>query len=170
MVGPAKLVVMSVVTLGLYQVFWFYQNWRQVRDVHGEDIWPVPRAIFSVIFCFSLFRRLEDEAALRGQVDAPSPALHAVAFFLLTLASRLPVPWGLIALASVVPLVPFQRAANAIALQAAPGTDPNTTFSGLNWVGIVVGGLFLLLALAAVFLPEEAKTGASLARAALRPA
>lgn len=169
-VGPGKLVVMSTVTLGVYQVFWFYKHWRQVRDVHGEDIWPVPRAIFSVFFCFSLFRRLEDEAALRGQTDAPSPALHAVAFFLLTLASRLPDPWWLITFASILPLVPFQRAASAIALHAAPGTDPNTSFSGLNWVGIVVGGLFLLLALAGTMVPEKAEAAVSLARAALRPA
>jgi hypothetical protein len=169
-VGPAKLVVMSTVTLGIYQVFWFYKHWRQVRDVHGEDIWPVPRAIFSVFFCFPLFRRLEDEAALRGQVDAPSPALHAVAFFLLTLASRLPDPWWLLTFASVLPLVPIQRAASAIALHAAPGTDPNTTFSGLNWVGIVVGGLFLFLAVFGMLILEKAEAAVSLAQAALRPA
>ena len=169
-VGAAKLVVMSTVTLGIYQVFWFYKQWRQVRDVHGEDIWPVPRAIFSVFFSFSLFRRLEDEAALRGHADAPSPALHAVAFFLLTLASRLPDPWWLITFASVLPLVPVQRAASTIALTAAPGTDPNTTFSRLNWVGIVVGGLFLLLALLGTLIPEEAKAAVSFAHAAFRPA
>jgi hypothetical protein len=169
-VGPVKLVVMSTVTLGLYQIFWFYKHWQQVRDVHGEDIWPVPRAIFNVLFSFTLFRRLEDDCAMRGYADAPSPMLHAVAFFVLTLTSRLPAPWWLIMFASVLPLVSIQRAANAIALQAAPGTDPNRTFSGLNWVGIVVGGLFFILAIFAAFIPEEAKAAATLAGAVVRPA
>src|SRR5262245_22041834 len=54
-VGTAKLVVMSVATLGLYQIYWFYQQWKRVRD-GGEDVWPLPRAIFGVLFSYPLFK------------------------------------------------------------------------------------------------------------------
>jgi uncharacterized protein DUF4339 len=169
-VGPVKLAVMSIVTLGLYQVFWFYRHWKQARDVQHDDVWPIPRAIFGVIFAYPLFSELADTAAVRGHAHVPNAIFSTILFVALTVAQRLPDPWWLVTFFSVVPLLPIQRAANAIALEDAPGTDPNTRFTGLNWVGIVVGGLFLLLALIGTLIPEEAEAAVSLARAAVRPA
>jgi GYF domain 2 len=169
-VGPAKLVVMSVATLGLYQVFWFYRHWQQARDHQHKDVWPVPRAIFAVIFAYPLFRDITGMAAARGHTPVPDAILSTTAFVGLTFAQILPSGLWLIAFGSVFALLPIQRAANAIALEAAPGTDPNTRFTRLNWVGIVVGGLVLLLALIGALLPQETRAAVSLASAALRRA
>jgi hypothetical protein len=169
-VGTAKLAVMSIATFGLYQVFWFYRHWQRARDVGHDDVWPAPRAFFAVIFAYPLFRDITDMAAARGHARVPDPIVSTIAFVGLTLSQALPNPLWLIALGSVFALLPIQRAANAIALEAAPGTDPNTRFTGLNWVGIAVGGLVLLLALIGAMLPQETRAAVSLAEAALRPA
>lgn len=128
-VGPAKLIVMSLATVGLYQVYWFYQHWRRVRE-SGEDIWPLPRSIFGVIFSYSLFRRVLPPAAGAGML--------AVAYGALCISSNLPTPYTLIALASVLPLVPVQRVANAAAERDFPNDDPNRRLTGLNWLAVAV--------------------------------
>src|SRR5690349_14128455 len=41
-VGTAKLLLMCVVTFGLYQIYWFYQQWRHVQR-RGERVHPALR-------------------------------------------------------------------------------------------------------------------------------
>ena len=150
-VGATKLVVMSVVTLGLYQLYWFYQQWRRVADTE-ENIRPRARALFSVFFCHSLFRRVMESARTMGMEPPLPAALLSVPFILLTLAWKLPRPFSLIGLLSVLPLVLVQRLANAVALGQAPETDANARLTPVNWVGVAVGGLLVLLAVAGAFL------------------
>ena len=54
-----KFIVLFAATIGIYQVYWFYENWRLYRDNSDEKIWPVARAIFSIFFVHSLFRILD---------------------------------------------------------------------------------------------------------------
>jgi hypothetical protein len=154
LVGSGKLLVMSVCTLGLYEVYWCYQHWKRVRDVQNDDVSPLPRAIFAIIFCFPLFDRVSDQAADRGLEHAPSPKVCAALFILLSFAWRLPDPLWLAGFFSVLPLIPIQRAATALALDAVPHADPNTRVTGLNWVAVVLGSLILLIAILGMMIPE----------------
>jgi hypothetical protein len=147
-VGPGKLVFMSVVTLGLYQIYWFYQHWRRVRD-SGENVWPVPRSIFGVIFGYSLFRRVYQSAVT---TPGATPGLLAVVYALLCLSAKLPQPFFLIALLSVVPLAVVQRLANGVALYDFPYADPNARLTAVNWVVALVGGAVLTLVGYGVFI------------------
>ena len=155
LVGGAKLLVMSVVTLGFYQLYWMYQHWKRVRDVQNDEVWPVPRTIFAIIFAFPLFERISDQAADRGLEHVPSPKACAIMFAALSFAWRLPDPWSLIGFFSVLPLVIVQRAASALALEAVPDADPNARFTGLNWVGVVIGTVLVILGAIGMMLPEE---------------
>ena len=156
LVGGAKLLVMSVATLGLYEIYWCYQHWKRVRDVQGDAVAPLPRAIFAIIFCFPLFERISDQAADRGLEHVPSPKACAALFILLSFAWRLPDPAWLAGFLAALPLIPIQRAAQALALEAAPNADPNTTLTGLNWVVVVVGGLAILLAVLGLLIGDPA--------------
>jgi hypothetical protein len=49
-VSITKLVVMSLFTCGLYQILWFYKNWRLIKNREHSDIMPVWRSIFPVFF------------------------------------------------------------------------------------------------------------------------
>lgn len=154
LVGGAKLLVMSVATLGLYEIYWFYQHWKRVRDVQNDDLWPLPRAIFAIIFSFGLFERISDQAADRGLAQVPSPKVSAALFILLSFAWRLPDPAWLAGFLAVLPLIPIQRAAQTMALEAVPHAEPNTSLTGLNWVAVVLGGLLILLAIFGMMVPE----------------
>jgi hypothetical protein len=153
-VGPAKLVVMAIGTLGLYQVYWFYQQWRRVRD-GGEDVRPLLRSLFGVLFCYPLFKRIVDST--RDVASAPAgPAALAVAYILLSVSWKLPSPFNLLTLLSVLPLAAVQRLASAAAERDFPRDDPNRRLTGGNWVAVVVGVAFLgLIGYAAVRTPSQ---------------
>ena len=162
-VGPAKLIVMSVATLGLYQIYWFYQQWRRVRD-GGEDVWPVPRSIFGVIFSYPLFQRM-----LRASPDdapAGGPGVLAVAYGLLCVASNLPMPFGFVAFLSVLPLAAVQRVASAAAERDFPADDPNRRLTAANWAGVAVGGVLLGLVFYGAFVRDRPTSVAFLSRVA----
>lgn len=151
-VGTVKLVVMSVATLGLYQIYWFYQQWKRVRD-GGEDVWPLPRAIFGVLFSYPLFQRMA--ASSPGDAPPAGPGLLAVAYGLLCLSSRLPLPFGYLALFAVLPLLPMQRLASAMAERDFPHDDPNRSLTAANWVAVAVGCGFVGLLGYATFYVER---------------
>ena len=139
-----KLTLMSVCTVGLYQIHWFYWNWRLIKQRERRRLSPPWRSMTGLLFAFPLFRRI-----LREEDNRPRRVLLEVLLFLLwtylSLAAYAPTPWTLVSLASVIPLLPIQAAANAMNIKASPGHDSNSRFSSWNIVAIVVGGTLLTL-------------------------
>jgi len=154
-VGTAKLLLMCVVTFGVYEIYWFYQQWRHVQR-RGERVHPALRTLFAGLFCYALFRRVSEDATQRGVARAPSAIGCAVAFIALAITVRLPDPWSTLSLLQLLPLALVQRAASAAALAAVPGADPNTRLTPINWVGIAFGVMILLLTALAATLPPPA--------------
>lgn len=65
-VSVKKLTILYFSTMGLYSLFWFYQNWRCYRDATQTRVWPIPRAIFCYFFIHSLFRKVLAHAGKQG--------------------------------------------------------------------------------------------------------
>jgi hypothetical protein len=149
LVGAVKLAVMMVVTFGLYQIYWFYKQWDRVRDA-GDHVAPAPRSLFSLIFCYSLFRRIIDSTHAVGVATSLSAWLLAVGFIVPSLMWRADGLVAFLGFLAIVPLVAAQRIATAVALGQGSTEDRNTRLTLLNWAGVVVmGGLFVLLVLGA---------------------
>jgi hypothetical protein len=147
LVGTAKLVVMVTVTFSLYQIYWFYKQWDRVRDA-GDDVAPAPRALFSIVFCHSLFRRIIDSTHAAGVRTGLPAWLLAVGFILPSLAWRVKGGWAFLGFLSVVPLAAAQRIATAVAIAQGSTEDRNTRLSLLNWGGAVAGaGLMAVMLL-----------------------
>lgn len=137
-VSPKKLVIMSVCTSGLYEVYWFYQNWCLIEEREKSDIMPVMRGLFSVFFCYSLFCKIRDTAKENNIPIFFQPALTATVWVLITILEGLPEPYGLIALTSSLNLLPVQRAINSINGKLVPTHDANQTFSKTNIAVILI--------------------------------
>lgn len=152
-VGTTKLVVMSLVTLGLYEAYWFYRQWKSVEARASGTVHPVLGAIFSGLSGFWLFPRVRAAADEAGVPVGWSGGAMATAYLLLSLLWRLPDPYWLACFLSIVPLAFVQSAVNAVNDNRAPLAARNEGFSGANWVGVVLGGLMLLLCLVGVLLP-----------------
>jgi len=154
-VSVPKLVTLSVVTFGIYQLFWFYANWALERDRRRfEEISPFWRMFFSLFYCYSMFRLVRDAARARGFPAAYSAGLLAAAYITLTyVCVKLPGPWFFICLAGSLPLVPVQRAANAVNAAERPLAATNARFTALDWLVVVLGGLCVALAVLGTFVP-----------------
>jgi hypothetical protein len=155
-VSEAKLLCMSICTVGLYEVYWFYRNWKLVRRREKSDIVPAMRSLFGLFFCYSLLKRVSDESVATGGSAMPA-GLLASGWIVLSLLWSLPDPFWLVTYGAVFFLLPAQATINAINARAAPDHDRNDRFSGWNIFGMILGGLILVLAVIGIFLlPEPA--------------
>jgi hypothetical protein len=153
-VSVVKLLVLSLCTFGLYEMYWFYKNWQLVKRREHSNIVPVMRSVFGVFFCYSLFEKVSDQAEHAGTGSIAAGPL-AAGWIVLTILWRLPDPYWLVTFLAVLFMLPVQQAINAINSQAAPGHDPNRSFSGWNIAAVIIGSLFFALALIGLFLPSE---------------
>ena len=149
-VSPLKLAVMSVCTFGLYEVFWFYWNWKLLK-AQGHDVWPAPRAFFGIFFCHSMFGEVRDRSEAMGIEPRLSSTAMAWGWVISQFTWRAPGIFGLLFFLSVVFMMPVQARINRINAAAAPGHDPNDRFTLWNWVAIVVGGGLMLFTVIGLF-------------------
>ena len=150
-VSLVKLVVMNLCTWGVYQYYWFYENWKLIQKREGSDISPFWRTCFAVIYCFPLFETIECRAKLLSLRPAISSGILAGGWVFLSVLSMLPDPYWLVTFFSVVFLVPVQEHINRINEQSAPGHNPNTRFTAWNIVAVIVGGSVFVLAVVVTF-------------------
>ena len=153
-VSITKLLVLSICTLGLYEIYWFYKNWQLVKRRENSNINPALRSLFGVLFCYSLFRRVGEQVESHNNKSIPA-GLLAAGWIVLTLLWKLPDPYWLLTFLAVFFMVPVQQAVNSINSQAARGHDQNRRFGGWNIAAVIIGGLILALAIIGTFLPPE---------------
>ena len=150
-VGILKLAVMSIVTLGLYQLYWFYKNWKCVER-HGEEVNAPVRAFFYPLTSYWLFRRIRDRAATAGgdpQVEAGAMAIMLAVFTAFGSLSGLAC---LFSFFNVLPLLHVQAAVNKLNRKLTPGVDENSRLRGWNIVALAVGVPFLVLGVIGSFM------------------
>jgi hypothetical protein len=152
-VSPLKLAVMSICTLGIYELYWFYMNWRLIRDRERSAIMPFWRAFFGFFFCYQCFSHILNSARSAGIRTSVTAGSMAAAWILISLTWRLPDPYSVVTFLAFIPMIVIQSVASELNAKVAPGSDTNSRFSGLNIVGIVIGGLIFILAMIGAFMP-----------------
>jgi hypothetical protein len=154
-VSVRKLFVMSLATWGLYEFYWFYENWKLVHARSRKRMMPFWRAFFAPVWAERLFKYIANRALDEGVRPRFSPSPMAGLFALLLISVKLPDPYSLVAFFSFIPLLRVQRAVIEINRRVAPDAPVNARFSALNVVGIVIGGLLLLLVVVRSLVPEQ---------------
>jgi hypothetical protein len=89
-VGGLKLLAMSLATFGLYLIYWLYRNWKAEQARSGDNIAPLARAVFAVLFFHSLAARVALRSEAEGLPPRFSPVLLTTVFVVLALSPRLP--------------------------------------------------------------------------------
>lgn len=152
-VGLLKLSLMSVVTLGIYQIYWFYKNWKYVQTL-GDSVNAPIRALFYTLTSYWLFKRIRQQAAnaqLGGHLQA---GFLAVMLLLVGSLWRLPDPWWIFGLGAFLPLLPVQATVNELNRKLAPQADANSRFGGWNIVALIAGGILVLAAIVGAFIGD----------------
>ena len=62
-VSEGKLLTLYLLSFGLYGIYWFYKNWQLQQASMDKKIYPLLRAIFSIFFTHSLFKRINQQAS-----------------------------------------------------------------------------------------------------------
>lgn len=164
-VSEGKLITLYLLSFGLYGVYWFYKNWALQQPRMSKKIFPMMRAIFSIFFTHSLFRRinksaegLEDKHKFNANLMA---TLFVAAIIIGNFIDKVPMDSGLlemlpdntmiivslvIFLLSAYPLVTVQATANRINNDMLGYL--NYKYSLWNYLLIVAGCiLWLMIAL-----------------------
>ena len=153
-VSKTKLVVMSIFSWGIYEIYWFYKNWKLIKERTGQDIRPFWRALFAPFFCHSLFKSVRESAHSQGIPSELSPGWLTFAYIAILFTYRLPDPVWLIGFLTFLPLLPMQGLINQVNLTVALEYELDDHFSWKNIVVIILGGILLILYLMDIFVPE----------------
>jgi len=148
-VSVPKFLIMSLVTLGLYHVYWAYKNWVRIKAQSDASIMPWARALFLGIWNFPLFDSVQTRAATEEIPVGWNYIVLGVGVLIFALTSRLPGGIAIISLLSFIPYLPVVATIVRINAKhaATVAEPPNDRFTGINIAGIIFGGLILALAL-----------------------
>ncbi len=80
-VSPSKLAILSVVTGGVYDIYWLYRQWQHIKLRDSLSVKPFWRAVFYIFFTYSLFKRLQ----------LPKAGGYTISYIGLTLIGLIPL-------------------------------------------------------------------------------
>ena len=153
-VSIPKLVCLSFCSFGIYELYWFYKNWQLERGRAHEALSPFWRTIFTVFFCYSLFKRVIVTGSKAGLFAGGGAGLLATLYIIVSISWNLPDPYSLISLLTVLPLAMVQKIAGKINDRLTPGAPRNARFSPANFILVALGGPLFLYGVASAFFPN----------------
>ncbi len=156
LISTNRFIFFSVLTLGLYNVWWMYKSWKFFQEKDKMDIMPLGRAIFAIFFLYGLFDVIQLYANRNGIKKDFSSGMLFVAFLAFNFSERLPSPFDFVSIFAFVPLIPGFNLLNE-AIEADPNykAEYKLQFSQRQIVLIVIGAILWGLAILGTLLPEN---------------
>lgn len=154
-----QLIILSILTCGLYDIYWFYRNWKHFKVHHKLNISPTWRTVGLLIPLVGLvqthrqlkyIRHLAKEAGIEKSF---SPRMILISLMIFNLLSLLPVPYWFLSLFSVWPLTVVQRVLNSYWEKEQHGIPSRTKLSKWEIAIVMMGGIIFILGLIGTFLP-----------------
>ncbi len=154
-VREEKLAILSLATFGLYQVYWFYENWALAKAQYRPGLHPLWRAILSPFYCFSLAASVECAARSARVRERGNPVLFALGYLGICSLGFLHGPLGLLALFSFIPLIPIQRQIRRVHEALRPDLDSTVGWGMASYGALVLGFVpFTAVAVSLFVLPS----------------
>ena len=143
-----KFIILSIISFGLYGVWWIYKAWKFYQQKEKPNINPALYTIFSIFFLISLFKKVLGFAKAKGYKYSYPTILLFVGFVGTNLLVKLPDPFWLIAILSFVFLIPPFQAFNFAKRNSSEFiVIEQTSYSGRQIAIIVIGAIFWILVL-----------------------
>ncbi|EAR59985.1 hypothetical protein [Neptuniibacter caesariensis] len=158
-VGVTKFTILFFATFALYPLYWFYRNWRAHKEATNANIWPVPRAIFSIFFTHSLFSIIDASLKSTGKSYNWKPSLVATLYVVFSIVSHMLDRLSMKEIGSPLtdvlslailpalyyPLLIAQKAVNQ--LEGDPEGEANQSLTVPNFLWMLLGIIFWALAI-----------------------
>ena len=55
-ISPTRIIVLYIVSMGVYWLYWLYRTWKQFRDHTGKDAYPVWHGLTWLVPVYGFFR------------------------------------------------------------------------------------------------------------------
>jgi len=147
-----KIVLLSAVTCGIYEVIWFYSLWKRLADKFDYKVLPLVRAIFAGITNFWLFPVLENHFKKLNQ-KSYSGILIAAIYLFLSLCSNLREPyWLIMPIGSTIIIALYQHRINQTNLAGFPNA-PQNNWTVANTIWTVICAPLLILGIIGILMP-----------------
>lgn len=153
----SRLVVMSIVSMGLYEMYWIYRNWRYLKERDGLKIQPFWRGWFGIFYCHSILKAIltdrQTNAIERASFSAGGLATGWIILIILGSAmgrsneAAVSFLGTLISLPSFLFFLPVQNYINRVNGRISP-RPPYKSWSAGHTVCLVWGIIIWLLILA----------------------
>lgn len=143
-----KFIFLSIISLGLYNLWWTFKAWRFFAIKDNLKIMPAARAVFSIFFLYSLFNKINNYAQENGYTRKFSAIWMFIGYLISIFVSNLPDPYWLLSLFSFIFFIPAFITLN-YAKQHSNQINAivQDKFNTAQIVVIIIGSIFWLLAL-----------------------
>jgi hypothetical protein len=177
-VSPKRLIILSIITVGLYEIYWFYKNWEAVGRTLNKKVNAFFRALFSIFYCNQLFKMITNSARQTGYNASRPGSFWGWLYITILIASNLfgsifssltddkiitnstilylvPILLFAFSCLTVLPLVAIQKEINHNNEKINPGViNQKRNYTSAEVVIIVIGVILFLMQLLALFAPE----------------
>lgn len=140
-----KIAVLSIITLGFYDLIWAYKLWETIRDEFGyKHINIVLRTLFMPITNFSLFEIINYHIRKYG-IKGFNPVIYAVMYIFFNLMGNLRMPYLLLTFCSSIYVIILQKKINTVNSTNFPNAKVNEwNFANTMWTIICAVMLFYI--------------------------
>jgi len=151
-ISSARLVLMSILSFGIYEVYWLYKNWWYLKNREHLDIKPFWRGWFGIFFCHSLLHHIynDDECNAIQQPQFSHSTLATIWVILILIANivgRFPGA-TLSMMSALIPsylcFVPVQNYINSVMKKRSPSLR-HYRWSAGHTVSLVPGLIIWIL-------------------------
>jgi len=148
-VSLVKLFILSIATLNIYQLFWFYRNWKYIKQRDDSAIMPFWRAVFTPLWFFPFYRDLKHDSEIRlDKSILPNAAwitLLLISMVGLNIADRFDESYEFIGVLSVLCLLPFANYILFINRSRPETTKHNSRFRPRHYLLSAVAAAVIVL-------------------------
>ncbi len=153
-----KFILLSVVTFGLYELYWFYKTWKFLKERNNLNISPFWRTVFSPLYAGSNAEHVLNLSKTVNYQGSYSPIIIGLTYFGINLTNYLSKPYMLIAILAFIPVIPIVRAMNYYWQQENPNL-PQKDFTAWQIILIILGAVLVIFTILGTFYPDMYTTG-----------
>jgi hypothetical protein len=150
----SRLILMSILSFGLYEAYWIYKNWRYLNDRDNLNIQPFWRGVFGIFYCHGILKSIRNDSSTnkyeKGKFSAGGLTTGWIILRYLGYAfgkvSIIAGAIGLFIFPSYLFFIPAQNFINRINSSRQPKPSYNSWSAG-HILCIVIGIIYWLLVL-----------------------
>jgi len=153
-------VLLSIVTFSIYDIYWFYRNWKHLKAHKRSEIRPGWRTaglivpILNLVLIYWQFSDIKDYATQVGCKKKYSPGWLIWGYFVLKALWKLPAFWWLLTFFSVLPLATVQETLNEYWGIEQSGLKGRKMLTGWEIVLLFIGAIAWLFVFINILRPE----------------